>query len=1363
MALLISFDAISQKQSNLNNTSPINKDFCGTDFFHQRKMETDLGYRERFLQLKQQIQQLQTQKNPVAGIYQVPVVVHVMHKGEAVGSGTNISDDDVKRGIQYLNNFWRKVAGSYGDGDGIDMKIEFTLAVQDESGNCTDGIDRVDMSGVSAYVNNGVNRNNSNGIDDYNSGGGINSLKEYSIWDPTQYYNVWLVDEIDNKNCYSGTSYTAGYAYYSSAHGQPYDGSVVLICSYLDDSDVTWAHEMGHAFNLPHTFDGDDSNNDGVGDQCGDDGIFDTPSHIRTSSISGLYFDCTNTDPNTCDASFSEITNPDNGFTRNTGTHQDHMHNYMDYTGCATEFTGGQRTVAQAAMTGARSSFLSSPALTPPLPATVDFSSAASVACTNGSITFTDQSSCTPNTYTNTGYTGISFAWTFDNGVDAPYTSTDQNPTITFANSGTYDVTLEVTNPQGTTSLTKTDFITVTSGATNGCSVSSGNNNGNFGCGVTYMSFNTMTNSTSTNIPASALNDFTCSVNTSVSVGTPYDLNITYNSRSDGGHNLEVWIDWDNSGTFETSNSNGDNERVMTDNIAASSTGTPSASVTPPASATLNTLLRMRVISDYNQTPTVCGNGFVQRADDYGVLVQSACTNPDVPTISGTTTICNGNSTTLSINTGNLNDASDWQWYTSSCGGTSAGSGTSINVSPNTTTMYYVRGEGGCVSAGSCASVEVVVNDAPSISSNPNSSTINDGGNASFSVTASNATSYQWQENTGSGFSNITNGGIYSGATTSTFNITGATVSMNGYLYRCVVTGNCSPTATSNSATLTVNAGCTDPDVPTISGTTTICKGNSTTLSINTGNLNDATSWKWYTSSCGGTLAGSGTSINISPSVTTTYFVRGEGGCVTSGACVQVEVTVNSIDVSSTSSTNETCTGNDGTATVNPSGGSGNYSYTWSIGQTTQTATGLSAATYNVVVSDNITGCDANTDVVVNKDNCIPNTEIRSGFCGITLSDIKDLVLAYAVPGADEYQYQIIEQGTQDTLTFNYGIYKLKLAWFSGIKYNTTYSVGVRVRIGSDWGEYSNYCNITTPVMPTPNIQASVCGSTLTNIEDLIYVKPVTKASQYEYKLTEKGTSNVYFWTNTIYRIRLTWFGTQIKYNTTYELQARANVNGDWGDYSTICEVTTPSLPEPLIKNVCGTTLSNIDDLIFVQSVKNATNYEYELKEQGTSNVYYWNNSIYRFKLPWFTDSIKGGTVYELRARAYVQEWGNYGSVCQVTTPSSGAMVQGTIARIMNQENEDKEVVQGFSQTTLTIYPNPNQGEYLYVELNDLGNDAELIITDIYGKQVQKEFLNTEDSNYNLTVKFNQKLESGFYLVTVISNGHSVTKKLVVR
>ncbi len=89
-----------------------------------------------------------------------------------------------------------------------------------------------------------------------------------------------------------------------------------------------------------------------------------------------------------------------------------------------------------------------------------------------------------------------------------------------------------------------------------------------------------------------------------------------------------------------------------------------------------------------------------------------SCIPPDVPTLSASqSTICNGNSTTLSIGSGNLNDADHWQWYSGSCGGTAVGQGTSISVSPVTTTTYYARGEGYCDGI-ACGLITVTVNPA---------------------------------------------------------------------------------------------------------------------------------------------------------------------------------------------------------------------------------------------------------------------------------------------------------------------------------------------------------------------------------------------------------------------------------------------------------------------------------------------------------------------------------------------------------------------------------------------------------------------------------------------------------------------------
>jgi len=76
-----------------------------------------------------------------------------------------------------------------------------------------------------------------------------------------------------------------------------------------------------------------------------------------------------------------------------------------------------------------------------------------------------------------------------------------------------------------------------------------------------------------------------------------------------------------------------------------------------------------------------------------------------------------------------------------------------------------------------------------------------------------------------------------------------------------------------------------------------------------------------------------------------------------------------------TVSTEETPIGNDGTATVNATGGTLAYQYIWSNGQMTQTATGLSAGNYSVTVVD-ANGCFAVDQVTVNATTPIGNVNI---------------------------------------------------------------------------------------------------------------------------------------------------------------------------------------------------------------------------------------------------------------------------------------------------------------------------------------------------------------------------------------------------
>jgi hypothetical protein len=107
--------------------------------------------------------------------------------------------------------------------------------------------------------------------------------------------------------------------------------------------------------------------------------------------------------------------------------------------------------------------------------------------------------------------------------------------------------------------------------------------------------------------------------------------------------------------------------------------------------------------------------------------------------------------------------------------------------------------------------VLVTVNVPTSITTQPIAQTICTDKVATFTVVAAGTGpfSYQWQVSTsgiGGPYTNITNGGVYSGATTATLTITAPPVSMNGYFYRVVINGAAPcAAATSNGVRLTVN------------------------------------------------------------------------------------------------------------------------------------------------------------------------------------------------------------------------------------------------------------------------------------------------------------------------------------------------------------------------------------------------------------------------------------------------------------------------------------------------------------------------------------------------------------------------------
>ena len=238
----------------------------------------------------------------------------------------------------------------------------------------------------------------------------------------------------------------------------------------------------------------------------------------------------------------------------------------------------------------------------------------------------------------------------------------------------------------------------------------------------------------------------------------------------------------------------------------------------------------------------------------------------------------------------------------------------------------------------------------PTINTQPSNSSVCNGSNTSFTIAATGATAYQWQLNSGSGFSNITNGGIYSNATTTTLNITGVTAGMNGYLYRCIaLDGACS--TTSSQATLTVS----NPSLTASSQTNISCFGGSNgAASVNaaSGGISPY-SYNWTP----GNPTGDGTTfITGLIAGVWTCNVTDNIGCT---ATINFNITQPSaLTLNALSQTNVSCNGgSNGAAQVNPaSGGAGGYTYNWTpgnpTGDGTTSVTGLTAGTWTCTVTD---------------------------------------------------------------------------------------------------------------------------------------------------------------------------------------------------------------------------------------------------------------------------------------------------------------------------------------------------------------------------------------------------------------------------
>lgn len=282
----------------------------------------------------------QERLNQTQATYTIPVVVHVIHNGEPVGTGTNISDAQIISQISVLNEDFRRlntdatntpaqfqsVAGT--------MDVEFVLAQQDPEGLATTGIVRVPGTKASWLQ-----------ADDY-------QLKALSYWRSDRYLNIWVCNLIDPKGIIgyaqfpvsplpgleesSNDATTDGVVLHYDVTGSVDDGPFALDPKF--NKGRTGTHEVGHFFGLRHIW-GDVNNCNGT------DYVSDTPPQSGPT--------------NNCPGHPQVVCGGNKMF-----------QNYLDYTddACMNLFTAQQVARMDVVINNSprRASLLTSPGATPP-------------------------------------------------------------------------------------------------------------------------------------------------------------------------------------------------------------------------------------------------------------------------------------------------------------------------------------------------------------------------------------------------------------------------------------------------------------------------------------------------------------------------------------------------------------------------------------------------------------------------------------------------------------------------------------------------------------------------------------------------------------------------------------------------------------------------------------------------------------------------------------------------------------------------------------------------------------------------------------------------------------------------------------
>ncbi len=275
--------------------------------------------------------------------------------------------------------------------------------------------------------------------------------------------------------------------------------------------------------------------------------------------------------------------------------------------------------------------------------------------------------------------------------------------------------------------------------------------------------------------------------------------------------------------------------------------------------------------------------------------------------------------------------------------------------------------------------------------------------------------------------------------------------------------------------------------------------------------------------------------------------------------------------------------------------------------------------------------------------------------------------------------------------------------------------------------------------------------------------------------------------------LRFGWLVTDpVPKDTLLNVRVRTKVGGIYGAFGPVCRakilttqpscLTTKLVDNPLNPNYsCGVTkVAGGSDKLTAWSISPTPcankKYQFEIRLDGEGYLRYvypaatpvGNSTIILGK--WVTNPLLCGTyTYEVRVHVSCDGGLNYcpfGDMCLVTITNNQTGIYCTPPGIGIVQNGNERATEVDDSGVLNMWPNPNNGDELFLTMNGFDTQVTTVTVDIYdlfGQRVMNRRIAVEDGTLNTVLALNKEMASGLYFVNITAGSEVRTERLVIQ